>query len=122
MIFGFKVVTVTSAKVLARDSLPPTTSHIHNQAHVSHVCGHKMATLKHVVLACKIEISKTCGVQGMWMCVKQNMLQIWKLIQNSDLHMVFKPKNDPKYSREANRRGENAHTLLGGHKHVIQSD
>ena len=65
------------------------------------MCGHRTATLKHMVLACKIDINGTCNAQGMWMCAKQNMIQIWKLIQNNDLHVVFEPKNDPKHSRNA---------------------
>ena len=67
-----------------------------------HLCAaNRMATLKHHVLACKVDNKGTCGGQGMWMCAKKNMLQIWKLIQNNDLHVVFEPKNDLKHSRNA---------------------
>ena len=83
--------------------------------------AHETATIKHMVLSCKIDINGTCGVQGMWMRAKQKMLQIWKFFQNSELHVDFGLENDPKHSREAYRRVGNAQTLLRRHKHVIQS-
>ena len=55
---------------------------------------------------------------------KDKSASILEIFQNSDLHEVFKPKNDPKRSRntlkKSNQRGESAHILLRGHKHVIQ--
>ena len=86
------MITVSSTEVMAHDSQPPSTNHLHNQAYVSYVCGHKTATLKHKVLPCKIRLKRTCGVQDMWTNSKHKILQIWKYSKTMICKWFLSPK------------------------------